>query len=304
MDNLTKLSNEYRSLVTVLDSLDALVYVADMQSHELIFINQYGRSIWGDPEGKTCWSYLQANQTGPCQFCTNDKLLDKNGEPTGVYVWEFQNTVNKRWYQCRDQAIQWTDGRLVRMEIATDITDLKTLEAELKAAKDEAEALARTDVLTGLSNRRAFFEMAERAFKQAKRFQTPLSVIMIDIDHFKYINDNYGHATGDKVLQTFAGLLKKSVRGIDVLGRIGGEEFALLLPETTLSGAQELAERLCNDTAELMVTAGKHTIQFTSSIGIADCRDENETLDNLLLNADHALYAAKSQGRNRVANYE
>ncbi|MCW9024283.1 MAG: GGDEF domain-containing protein [Gammaproteobacteria bacterium] len=303
MYNFANTSHEYRSIATVLDSLDAMVYVADMETHELIFCNQYGRAIWGSPDGRPCWSFLQAGQTKPCEFCTNDKLIDDHGQPTGVYVWEFQNTVNKHWYQCRDQAIRWTDGRLVRIEIATDITERKLIEEKLKAAKEKAEALARTDELTGLSNRRAFFEMAERAFKQAKRFQTPLSVVMIDIDNFKHINDNHGHAGGDKVLQVFAKLLKNSIRDIDVLGRIGGEEFALVLPETILSGAAELAERLCHDTAMLTIKKGNKDIRFTSSIGIVDCRDEDETLDNLLLNADHALYAAKANGRNRVERY-
>jgi hypothetical protein len=95
----------YRSIATVLDSLDALVYVSDMDTYELLFTNDYGRKIWGDIQGKTCWKVLQENQQGPCAFCTNDRLLDSSGSPAGVYVWEFQNTVNKRWYQCRDQAI-------------------------------------------------------------------------------------------------------------------------------------------------------------------------------------------------------
>lgn len=115
----------YRSIATILNSLDALVYVADMQTYELLFVNEYGRSIWGDIQGKTCWKSLQTDQDGPCPFCTNDLLLDESGMPAGVYVWEFQNTVNKHWYQCRDQAIRWTDGRIVRLEIATDITKYK-----------------------------------------------------------------------------------------------------------------------------------------------------------------------------------
>ena len=118
-------SDSYRSILTILDGLDALVYVSDMQTYELLYTNEYGRNIWGNIQGKTCWRVLQEGQNGPCVFCTNDRLLDASGQPSGVHVWEFQNTVNQRWYQCRDQAIRWTDGHLVRIEIATDITDRK-----------------------------------------------------------------------------------------------------------------------------------------------------------------------------------
>ncbi len=120
----------------VMDSLDALVYVADMDTYELLFINRHGQNIWGDNTGKTCWQTLQAGQSGPCEFCTNTKLLNASEKPNNVYVWEFQNTVDHRWYECRDQAIQWTDGRLVRMEIATDITDRKRA---LEALKENEE---------------------------------------------------------------------------------------------------------------------------------------------------------------------
>ncbi|MDD3814242.1 MAG: PAS domain S-box protein [Desulfocapsaceae bacterium] len=126
---------------TVVNSLDALVYVADMENYELLFINQYGREAWGDIVGKVCWQTLQSGQAGPCKFCTNPRLLDGAGKSTGTYLWEFQNTVTGRWYECRDQAIPWTDGRLVRMEIALDITPRKEA---LNALAAEKERLAVT----------------------------------------------------------------------------------------------------------------------------------------------------------------
>ncbi|MGZ8210652.1 MAG: hypothetical protein ACXWUH_09095 [Burkholderiales bacterium] len=87
-----------------------------MQTKEVLFVNEYGRSIWGNIQGKTCWKVLQTGQVGPCSFCTNNRLLDESGAPTDVYVWEFQNTVNKRWYQCRDKALRWVDGRIRNLE--------------------------------------------------------------------------------------------------------------------------------------------------------------------------------------------
>lgn len=125
----------------VLDSMDSLVYVADMDTYELLFVNQFCRNNWGEITGQTCWKVLQTDQTGPCAFCTNNRLLDAIKKPAGIYIWEFQNTVDKEWYECRDQAIQWTDGRHVRMEIATNITQRKQMH---QALAEEKELLAVT----------------------------------------------------------------------------------------------------------------------------------------------------------------
>jgi diguanylate cyclase (GGDEF)-like protein len=289
-----------QSVATILDSLDALVYVADMATHEILFFNAYGRSIWGNSEGKICWQVLQAGQNGPCEFCTNHRLLDDHGEPTGAYGWEFQNTVNKRWYQCRDQAIRWIDGRLVRMEIATDITDRKQAEELLKVAKERAEFLARTDELTGLNNRRAFLEDGQKLFNQAKRFGHPASLIMLDADHFKGLNDNYGHAMGDVVLQAIAKILREHTREVDVIGRIGGEEFAVILPETPLANAASLAERLREKISLAKLDHPKGEIRFTASFGVSTCNQDASSLESLLKQADAALYQAKENGRDRT----
>ena len=236
----------YQSITTILDSLDASVYVADMDTYELLYINKYGRDIFGDIQGKICWKSLQKGQDGPCSFCTNDRLLDNNGKPTSAYVWEFQNTIDNRWYQCRDQAITWVDGRLVRMEIATDITERKLAEEELKAAKELAEEMALKDELTGLYNRRAFFNQGNLTFKQAARFKHPISVIMMDIDRFKNINDSLGHDAGDQLLIQITYLLNKSLDGNDTLARLGGDEFGLLLENFSLERAKELAKNIDN----------------------------------------------------------
>lgn len=129
---------------TLVDSMDALVYVADMETYELLFVNRYGRETWGNFEGRLCWQVLQAGQDGPCAFCTNQRLLDTEGKSTGTYVWEFQNTDNNHWYQCRDQAMPWTDGRMVRMEIAIDITARKEAENALAAEKERLAVTLRS----------------------------------------------------------------------------------------------------------------------------------------------------------------
>ncbi len=126
---------------TIMDSIDALVYVADMETYELLFINKYGKNLFGDIEGSICWQTLQCGQLAPCTFCTNTRLVLENGQPAGVYVWEFQNTVTGHWYQCRDKAIPWHDNRLVRMEIATDITESKQMELSLRTGKERYKLL-------------------------------------------------------------------------------------------------------------------------------------------------------------------
>lgn len=119
-------------LSTVLDSLDALVYVADMETHELLFLNKYAQNTFGNVTGEICWQALQSNQSGPCDFCTNARLLKPDGTPCDPVVWEFQNTINHRWYVIQDRAIKWVDGRIVRLEIATDISDNKQTERRLR----------------------------------------------------------------------------------------------------------------------------------------------------------------------------
>lgn len=292
----------------ILNSLDALVYVSDIHTYELLYLNDYGLSVWGSAKDKKCYQILQSGQHAPCQFCTNHKLLDADGNPSGVYVWEFQNTQNGRWYQCRDQAIRWTDGRLVRIEIATDITDRKQIEHELMLAKAQAEKQADTDELTQLYNRRAFFNLGRQVVHQLYRTQQTLSIIMFDLDHFKRINDQWGHATGDAALIHVSQLAQKSVRASDILARLGGEEFGVLLPNATPEQAKLLAERMRSEFEQQAFQFNGRMIHCTASFGIssinlATARHELEPqdlLETLLNNADQAMMRAKQAGRNRV----
>jgi diguanylate cyclase (GGDEF)-like protein len=175
---------------------------------------------------------------------------------------------------------------------------------ELQQANALAQKLARTDELTGLNNRRAFTELGRRAMDQARRYNRPLALIMFDIDLFKQINDAHGHAAGDKVLQVVADAARSRARAADILGRLGGEEFAALLPETTGPDAIKLAERLRQDLSSLHVLHEGHTITFSCSFGVAARGEEIVVLDTLLRQADQALYRAKRQGRNRVSRDE
>jgi diguanylate cyclase (GGDEF)-like protein len=160
-----------------------------------------------------------------------------------------------------------------------------------------------TDELTGLANRRSFRESLDTELSRAERFGNGLALIVADLDDFKDVNDRFGHAAGDEVLRAFAEVLSGRIRGIDQAARLGGEEFAILLPETDAAGAEALAENLRVAVAELAVTVGEYEIHITSSFGVA-AFPESHNADELMTAADLALYSAKRQGKDRVVSVD
>lgn len=171
----------------------------------------------------------------------------------------------------------------------------------IAALVEESQRLATVDPLTGLMNRRAFTAAAQRELARAHRYGPPLSMLLLDIDHFKAINDRRGHPSGDAVLTAMGHLLARSIRTVDIASRWGGEEFIIALPSTDTAGGLIVAERTCAAVAGLKVedTAGE-PIPVTASVGLA-VYEPGESLDSLVDRADRAMYAAKSGGRNRVA---
>ena len=173
------------------------------------------------------------------------------------------------------------------------ITDLRTAETKLVE-------MATQDFLTGLLNRRETFRRLDEELQRSRRLATPFSVLLLDLDHFKQVNDVHGHSAGDLVLQAVAAALRQGVRPYDLCCRYGGEEFLVILPETALEDAAGIAERLRRDIENLKITAAKETaLQITASIGAAALLG-HETIDQLIARADEAMYNAKSTGRNRV----
>ena len=168
------------------------------------------------------------------------------------------------------------------------------------------EHKANTDFLTGLVSRSHFFELAEHELHRTQRNKKSLSVLMMDIDFFKNINDKYGHKTGDLVLQKLADVCKNELREIDIIGRIGGEEFACVMPETTASLALEVAERIRRIlmNTDIQLDQQNKQFNFTVSIGVTTMTNFESTVDDLLQEADAALYQAKNSGRNKVVGFE
>ena len=174
-------------------------------------------------------------------------------------------------------------------------------ETELQAVIAQADEVSHTDALTFLPNRRQVIKDLQNEVLFSDHYGTPLSVSMLDIDHFKKINDTYGHTVGDEVLRNLAGELRDHIRYPDTIGRYGGEEFLIVLPHSTRKAASEQAERLCRHVRSLLIKSAEQEIAITVSIGIAQYQFQKEDWEALLNRADAALYQAKNSGRDRWA---
>ena len=185
-------------------------------------------------------------------------------------------------------------------DVVWTIIERKQAEERIRQLNNRLERLAMTDELTGLANRRSFFLQGEEEIQRIQRYPASLSLIMLDVDRFKNINDTYGHAVGDRALQHIANVLRLHIRETDVVARLGGEEFGILLPCTQAADAVKLAERLRRAVETEGCEFQRQTIHVTISMGVAEYRADMLNLDAVLRNADAAMYQAKSQGRNRV----
>jgi diguanylate cyclase (GGDEF)-like protein len=215
--------------------------------------------------------------------------LEQESEDLGRFAGLFREMAH--YLTDRTQRLEAAVAERTRA-LTEEIARRSTAEAELKR-------LAATDSLTGAANRRHFQAEAARELARAKRYGRPLAVMMLDIDHFKKINDTYGHAAGDQVLRALVERCRANLRSQDVLGRLGGEEFAVLAPECPPERCMMLAERLRGALAGASVETDEGAVSFTVSIGVTDCPPESPIEDHLE-RADKALYQAKRGGRNRV----
>lgn len=183
--------------------------------------------------------------------------------------------------------------------VAAAVRSVRLLDS-LALRSSELLHLATTDVLTGVSNRRHFVDILEQEFARARRYDLPLAILSFDLDFFKRINDGYGHAVGDQALISFAQVAQRGLREMDLLGRLGGEEFAILLPNTLATDALAVAERVREGVAEISIPTDNGTLKFTTSVGVTEMQSIDSSIDDLLRRADNALYEAKAAGRNRV----
>lgn len=229
---------------------------------------------------------------------TSDRIRDRLDEVdrSGISVAEGR-------MRRADGSIYWGHTTLFRLEPSLGMTGYTLLLRDISAQRETIESLLRaatSDQLTGVANRRALYEAADVEFARFARKPRAIALLMLDIDHFKRINDTHGHPAGDRVIRNLAGVLMRSVRSIDIVARIGGEEFAVLLPSTDQPMAVRIAERIRDNVAAQQVVAGNISIAYQVSIGIALVTPEMQGIDDLIMAADEALYEAKRSGRNRV----
>jgi len=192
-----------------------------------------------------------------------------------------------------------TELKAVTAELQKTKLSLAIKETELQAVIAQADEVAHTDALTFLPNRRQMIGDLQREIIFSDRYGTPLALSMIDIDHFKNINDTYGHTVGDEVLQKLAGELRQHIRHPDTIGRYGGEEFLVILPHSMLQAAIQQAERLCRHVRSLLIKTNEAEISLTISIGIAQYKIQKEDWQTFLSRADSMLYRAKNNGRDQ-----
>jgi diguanylate cyclase (GGDEF)-like protein/PAS domain S-box-containing protein len=285
------LKDFHNSFLHIMDSIDADVYVSDMATYEILFMNKHIRdSFGGDFVGQICWQVFH-KETEPCTLCTNNKLINKKGKPTGDLVWEAKNPITGLWYKNSDRAILWDDDRYVRLEIATDIT-------KIKVAELHQEYQATHDSLTNLPNRLLFIDRLNHAMQLAQRVKTFAAVLYLDLDRFKVVNDKLGHPIGDLLLKGVAERLQLQLRGADTVARISGDEFAIILekishPDDTLEIARKIIKAI---SAPFFFEGNK--VFITASLGISVFPDDGNDVESLIKKADEAMYIVKRKGKN------
>jgi diguanylate cyclase (GGDEF)-like protein/PAS domain S-box-containing protein len=227
---------------------------------------------------------------------TRFKIRDamRHGKGIRTQILNYDKHGKELWLDINMVPLFDADGELAYYAaIERDLTEYKRLQSHL-------ENMATTDSLTGLPNRAALIDCALKEFDRARRYVHPLSVVMIDVDHFKSVNDKHGHAIGDQVLQAVGVLCQKGLRGSDLLGRVGGEEFVLLLPDTPKANAIFVAERMREQLAKSPISLASLTLSITASFGVACISEQDADFNDILRRADAAMYQAKQNGRNQV----
>ncbi|MDQ5911576.1 MAG: Sensor diguanylate cyclase [Pseudomonadota bacterium] len=299
-DRLQESEEKYRSLF---ENVHEGIFIARLDG-QFLDVNPAMAQVLGcaSPE-----DFLHAHQADPAwPFVEGDdqeslfNTLAMHGRVSHLQMRMLRQDGQPIWVEINAQ-VRPPDTRHPDAKVEGVFSDI----TERKRMLEELRHLATTDSLTGLCNRRHFLELCERELRRVSRYPTAIAMLMLDADHFKNINDTYGHDIGDQVLRIISRLCRAQVREVDVIGRMGGEELAILLPNTDFPVAQDIAERLRTAIAQTSLPlADGQMLRFTVSIGGCAFSGRKLAVDELLKTADQALYVAKNNGRNRVEMHQ
>ena len=304
---------ENKLFEALLDILPFAAYAVDVDTYEVIYANKLMSEKMYTPRAEACWEKLYG-QEEVCSWCTVHELKKRNAiYQNDKLITTFFDESTDSWFQSFDEIVRWPDGRDVRYSIAVDITEQKEIQAnmikthtklamqtkQLREVNEKLEFMATKDYLTGINNRGNFFNLGKKVLTLKLRPKEVIYLAMFDLDKFKNINDKYGHSTGDIVLKEFVNQIELIKDEKDIFGRLGGEEFALLMVSSCENLILEKLENMRQATQKLLIKKDDIKLNFTVSIGLIQ-RQKDESLDVLLDLADQQLYSAKEDGRNRI----
>lgn len=299
---MADMAEELTGLREIVDVLNVGIIALDKEGH-VKFMNRAFRYFWRVPDkmvtGDLTFAELMRHGRGMRAYAmTHERAEDYLGKQMELI----------RSGEDRPLQMRLSNGGMVQFRCKTLPRGGHLLSygnvSELAREAAALERLASLDGLTGVNNRRHFMVLAEMEWSRFKRYGRPLAVLMLDIDFFKSVNDCYGHDAGDQLIKTVAGILQRHKRTSDIIGRIGGEEFALLLPEALSESAAAAGERFRRLVAECEILTGDERVPVTISVGVCAAHDKTGGIGQMLKEADIALYEAKRSGRNRVCRFE
>jgi len=300
-----ELAHERDLMQVLMDNVPDCIFFKDVLSR-FIRVNRHEARILGldDPTdivGKTDFDFYPAERAR--EFYADERQIVEKGLRVVGKV-ERQSTSEDRWTLTTKVPFFDREGRIIGIVgTSKDITEMKRMEQQLAQANEQLNRLAREDALTGLLNRRVLLQIAETEWARWLRYQTAFSFMILDVDDFKLVNDRHGHLVGDRVLRALANSLRQSLRAVDTIGRYGGEEFVVIMPETSLDGGVAAGQKVLQNVKALALDGVDGPFHISVSIGVAEATKADGSLDILLQRADEMLLLAKRSGKSRVVAY-